>query len=202
MKKTYIFFISTIILLFSLFALLLQDSQSKFTLKVKSSIPKETRFFLKRAINQYFYNFDINLKFIKKNEIISSNGVKFNIVEYNNKLLDYQGPRAYLGIKDKNIFLVTGTGLMGHSKIDSLIEAEVTKSFMGSPVNKKITLRVKYLFDTYCLADEEKSLDYKVPMRKIKYEKIKLIDGMLPVELAAVYGLAPKTERFKKRIEQ
>ena len=66
-------------------------------------------------------------------------------------------------LKDKKIF-----------KIDSLIEAEVTKSFMGSPVNKKITLRVKYLFDTYCLADEEKSLDYKVPMRKIKYEKIKL----------------------------
>ena len=42
-------------------------------------------------------------------------------------------------LKDKKIF-----------KIDSLIEAEVTKSFMGSPVNKKITLRVKYLFDTYC----------------------------------------------------
>ena len=94
-------------------------------------------------------------------------------------------------LKDKKIF-----------KIDSLIEAEVTKSFMGSPVNKKITLRVKHLFDTYCLADEEKSLDYKVPMRKIKYEKIKLIDGMLPVELAAVYGLAPKTERFKTRKEQ
>ena len=45
MKKTYIFLISIIILLFSLFALLLQDSQSKFTLKVKSSIPKELRFF-------------------------------------------------------------------------------------------------------------------------------------------------------------
>ena len=82
-------------------------------------------------------------------------------------------------LKDKKIF-----------KVDSLIEAEVTKTFMGSPVNKKITLRVKHLFDN------------KVPMRKIKYEKIKLIDGMLPVELAAVYGLAPKTERFKTRKEQ
>ena len=121
MKKTYIFLISIIILLFSLFALLLQDSQSKFTLKVKSSIPKELRFFLKKSINQYFYNFDINLKYIKKNNIVSSNGVTFNILEYNNKLLDYQGPRAYLGFKDRNIFLVTGTGLISYSKIDGLL---------------------------------------------------------------------------------
>ena len=33
-------------------------------------------------------------------------------------------------------------------------------------------------------------------------ESIKIIDGMEPIELAAVYGLAPKTERFKTRKEQ
>lgn len=141
MKKTYIFFISSIILLFILFALLLQDSQSKFTLKVKSSIPKETRFFLKKAINQYFYNFDINLKFIKKNDIVSSNGVIFNIVEYNNKLLDYQGPRAYLGIKDRNIFLVTGTGLISYSKIDSLSE---NKNFKFKSLKSNLKEVIKY----------------------------------------------------------
>jgi hypothetical protein len=36
-------------------------------------------------------------------------------------------------------------------------------------------------------------------MLKIPYNKITLIDGMEPQELAAVYGLASKTERFKRK---
>ncbi len=94
-------------------------------------------------------------------------------------------------LKEKGIF-----------KIDTIIQAEITKSFMGSPVQKQVFLRVKQLYDDYCLADEEGSLDYKVPLRKILYKSIKIIDGMEPIELAAVYGLAPKTERFKTRKEQ
>jgi len=125
MKKIYISFASLVILLFIFITLLLQDSQNKFTLKIKSSIPKEVRFFLKNTINHFIYSFDINLKFINKYNIASSNGVIFDIVEYNNKLLDYQGPRAYLGLEDKNIFLVTGTGLVSYSKIDSLLENRV-----------------------------------------------------------------------------
>jgi hypothetical protein len=85
---------------------------------------------------------------------------------------------------------------------DTLIEAEITKSFMGSPVRKQVTLRIKQLADDYCLADEEGALEYTVPMRKIAYDSIKIIDGMDPSELAAVYGLAPKTARFKRRKEQ
>ncbi|HBY67215.1 MAG TPA: hypothetical protein DEG69_05285 [Flavobacteriaceae bacterium] len=87
-------------------------------------------------------------------------------------------------------------------KEDTLIQAQVTKSFMGSPVHKETILRVKQLADDYCLADEEGALEYNVPLRKIKYNTIKAIDGMDPNELAAVYNLAPKTERFKKRKEQ
>ena len=34
------------------------------------------------------------------------------------------------------------------------------------------------------------------------YNAIQTIDGMDPIELAAVYGLVPKTARFKKRKEQ
>jgi hypothetical protein len=94
-------------------------------------------------------------------------------------------------LKEKKIF-----------KEETLIEAEVTKSFMGSPVTKKVILRVKELGKDYCLADEENSLDYTIPMRKIMYNAIQTIDGMDPIELAAVYGLVPKTARFKKRKEQ
>lgn len=87
-------------------------------------------------------------------------------------------------------------------KKDTLIEAVITKSFMGSPVKKQVTLKVKQLAEDHCLADEQGALEYNVPLRKIKYQDIKIIDGMDPVELAAVYGLAPKTARFKKQKEQ
>ena len=55
-----------------------------------------------------------------------------------------------------------------------------------------------YIVVTDTLIENLDNLD----IDEFKYEKIKLIDGMLPVELAAVYGLAPKTERFKTRKEQ
>jgi len=83
---------------------------------------------------------------------------------------------------------------------DTLIEAEITKSFMGSPVVKQVILRVKQIADDHCLADKEGALEYNVPMRKIPYGSIKTIDGMDPAELAAVYGLGPKTARFKKKV--
>ena len=96
-----------------------------------------------------------------------------------------------LKLKEKKIF-----------KEETVIQAEVTKSFMGSPVKKQVILRVKELADSFCLADEEHALEPNVPLRKIFYNDIKTIDGMEPIELAAVYGLAPKTERFKRRKEQ
>jgi hypothetical protein len=91
-------------------------------------------------------------------------------------------------LKDRKIF-----------REETLIEAEITKSFMGSPVRKQSTLRVKELYNDYCLADEEYALEAHVPMRKIQYDSIKTVDGMNPTELAAVYGLVPKTARFKRR---
>tara|TARA_B100001057_G_scaffold448629_1_gene489118 strand:- start:8 stop:316 length:309 start_codon:yes stop_codon:yes gene_type:complete len=91
-------------------------------------------------------------------------------------------------LKDKGIF-----------KINSLITAKITKDFMGSPVEKLVTLKVHQLGEDHCLADEQDCLDYTIPMRKILFVNILTIDGMEPVELAAVYGLEPKTERFRRR---
>ena len=83
---------------------------------------KEARFFFKDALNSYLYNFDIKLKFVKNYQIKSSNNQTYELNEYNNKFLDYQGPRSYLGLKDDNLFLVTGTGLLAFTKIDNLLK--------------------------------------------------------------------------------
>ena len=96
--------------------------------------------------------------------------------------------QTILKLKEKGIF-----------KTNSLVTAQITKEFMGSPVEKIVTLKVHELGEDYCLADEQDCLDYNIPMRKILFNNILTIDGMEPIELAAVYGLEPKTERFRRR---
>jgi hypothetical protein len=84
-------------------------------------------------------------------------------------------------------------------KEGTLVDAPVTKYYMGSPVILTKTLRIKEVAEDHCIADEEYEIEAEVPFRKIYYRDITLIDGMEPQELAAVYGLAPRTERFKRK---
>ena len=84
-------------------------------------------------------------------------------------------------------------------KTGTLIDAPVTKYYMGSPVILTKTLRIKEVKEDHCIADEEYEIEAEVPFRKIYFRDITLIDGMEPQELAAVYGLAPRTERFKRK---
>ena len=82
-------------------------------------------------------------------------------------------------------------------KIDSIVESTIMKSWMGAPVEKKAYLIVKKLQNNDCICEEYNESDGIA--YKIKYIDITTIDGMDPKELAAVYGLGPKTERFRKR---
>jgi len=84
-------------------------------------------------------------------------------------------------------------------KEGTLIEAPVKKFHMGSPLILNKTLRVSKALADHCIADEEYEIEAEVPMLKINYSKITKIDGMDPQELAAVYGLGPKTERFRRK---
>ena len=82
-------------------------------------------------------------------------------------------------------------------KINSIIQSTITKNWMGSPVHVKEHLIVKKINAEDVICEEYKEADGKA--YKIKFLDITTIDGQEPNELAAVYGLGPKTERFKKR---
>lgn len=84
-------------------------------------------------------------------------------------------------------------------KDGTLIDAPVKKMHMGTPIILTKTLRVRSIEADHCVADEEFEIEAEVPMLKIKFDKIQKIDGMDPQELAAIYGLAPKTERFRRK---
>jgi hypothetical protein len=82
-------------------------------------------------------------------------------------------------------------------KIGTLVDAPVIKYHMGTPMTLTKTLRIKQVNEDHCVADEEYEIEADVPLRKIYFHDIIMIDGMEPQELAAVYGLSPRTERFK-----
>lgn len=84
-------------------------------------------------------------------------------------------------------------------KVGTLVDAPVRKMHMGDPVILTKTLRVSQIHADHCIADEEYEIEAETPMLEIPYDKITLIDGMDPQELAAVYGLAPKTARFRRK---
>ena len=88
-------------------------------------------------------------------------------------------------LKDENIF-----------GKDSIVETYIEKSLWGSPVYKRSLLKVKEANETECVCEELGQADGKA--HKIKYINILTVDGQEPNELAAVYGLGPKTARFKK----
>ena len=89
-------------------------------------------------------------------------------------------------LKDNKIF-----------KEKSIVKSTIEKAWMGSPVEVEAHLIVNTLKDNYCICEEY--LEATKKTYKIRYIDITTIDGMEPQELAAVYGLAPKTERFYKR---
>jgi len=82
-------------------------------------------------------------------------------------------------------------------QVGSMISTEVQKFHLGTPMRTRAILRIREIHDNHCVADEEYAHS-ESPVHKIDYLDIVTIDGMKPGDLAAVYGLGPKTSRFKK----
>ena len=80
---------------------------------------------------------------------------------------------------------------------NSIVETYLEKSLWGTPTYKKGYLKVKQVSNDYCVCEELGVADGKA--HKIRYVNILTVDGQEPNKLAAVYGLGPKTARFKKR---
>ena len=79
----------------------------------------------------------------------------------------------------------------------SIVESMIQKNWMGSPVIKRSLLRVKKINEDDCVCEELGEADGRA--YKIKYVNILTVDGQEPNELAAVYGLGPKTARLKRK---
>ena len=84
-------------------------------------------------------------------------------------------------------------------QVGTLVDAPVKTWQMGQPFYTSKTLRVKEVHRNYCVADEEFNIKPEDMIEKISYDTISKVDGMDPLDLAAVYHLVPKTARFQKK---
>ena len=115
--STILIFLVSILILF---AVLIQDSQNEFTLKIKSKVPKNYRWHLKAVVNEYLNFAGANFEFISEEKVKTSKKINIKIKEFNNKYLDYQGPRSYISANKDDLYLLSGTGLLFHTKIENL----------------------------------------------------------------------------------
>ena len=121
MKKIFYFFIILIIPFF--FIKYHVSNNTEFFKKYKNSIPREHRASIRRVLvkaTNLIFNKKKNYIFVKKKTILSKNNLNKKLTFYNNPLLNFLGPRAYFSSNNKNLFLITGTGVLLTANIDEI----------------------------------------------------------------------------------
>ena len=118
MKK--IFFL--IILIISFFFVKYHiTNNTEFFSKYKKLIPYQDRVFIRSLLvkaNYLLFNKKTEYIFIKKKSILVKNNINKTLTLYNNPSLNFTGPRAYFASNDKNLFLITGTGILLTATLD------------------------------------------------------------------------------------
>ena len=116
-------------------------NNSDIYIYLKNKIPYKFKKKLRNKI-QVFSNFFSDEKLVLKRLSDIENEKIGNIKIFNNNLLNFKGPRAYMASSDENFFLITGNGLLYHSKI---IDFDINQN-----VNlNKITTNIPKIFKNY-----------------------------------------------------
>ena len=93
-------------------------NNTNFYIFLKNKIPYKTKKLIRNKIKNFsnYFN-DEKLVLEKLNDIKNPTFGQFKI--FNNKLLNFKGPRAYMASDKNNFFLITGDGSLYFTKIDN-----------------------------------------------------------------------------------
>ena len=93
-------------------------NNTNFYIFLKNKIPYKTKKLIRNKIKNFsnYFN-DEKLVLEKLNDIKDPTFGQFKI--FNNKLLNFKGPRAYMASDKNNFFLITGDGSLYFTKIDN-----------------------------------------------------------------------------------
>ena len=106
--------------------------------QIKKNLPNSLTPLAKELI--LFYNHEFR-KSLTLNKIEQVNSIKINtknysITKYQNNLFKENGPRAYIALKDDNLFLVTGTGIIFSTNIKDLNNNKLKLSKVSNNLDK------------------------------------------------------------------
>ena len=144
MRKTFII----ILLIFFtflggtfLFYNTIRYGNESFVNDIKNILPKDFRGIAKKVIRVALNNFDTDFKFVEATTKKSKQNKEYQIREFNNSILNYQGPRAYLSFSNNNLYLLTGTGTVLYTDIINIFE---NKKLTLSPIKSNLNELINY----------------------------------------------------------
>ena len=149
MKKILIIFSLIIAIFFATFSVLFYNVKNNTDLyfSLKQKIPqqqkKAIRDFLTK-INSFFIS-DTEVFIFKKGKNINMQSMKYDnaLKIFTNPNLIFTGPRAYFASNDKNLFLITGTGILMYPNLLNIDEAQEKIEFL------KVSNNFEELFKKY-----------------------------------------------------
>lgn len=140
MRKTFII----ILLIFFTFLggiFIIYHEKNSFTNDIKNIVPKDFKGIAKKVIRVVLNNFDTNFKLIETTTRKSEQNKEYLIREFNNPILNFQGPRAYLSLLNNNLYLLTGTGTVLYTDINNIFER---KKLSFSPIKSNLNELIAY----------------------------------------------------------
>ncbi len=124
MKKT-IFLIITLIIIFFSFVFIDYNIKNNTALYifVKNQFSYKTKQSIRTKLQSFAKYFDDDKLLLEKLDDIDNTKIG-KLKVFNNKLLNFKGPRAYMASDNENFFLITGNGSLYYTKINGFTAQE------------------------------------------------------------------------------
>ena len=163
MKKTIISIIIFLIIFFS-FVFIDYNIKNNTALYIylKSQISYKTKLSIRTKLQSFAKYFDDEELLLEKLDDIDNTKIgKFKV--FNNKLLNFKGPRAYMASDNENFFLITGNGSLYYTKLNGFtaqddldlikIQSNIPKIFKNYKMDKNNELERSSMVKSIIIKD-------------------------------------------------
>ena len=138
-KSILLIFISSLILLMLIFKI---DFKKDLIWNLKNTLHPSMIFQLKKIYIYYVHDIKKTIT-LEKNSIKileSSLGRNFQLIKYQNKIFKKNGPKVFLKLTDKDLFLITGTGVLSYTKIENFNKDKIKFKIIRNNLRKLFNL--------------------------------------------------------------
>jgi hypothetical protein len=132
-------FISSLILLMLIYKI---DFKKDLIWNLKNTLHPSIIFQLKKIYIYYVHDIKKTITLEKDSiEILESSlGRKFKLIKFQNKIFKKNGPKVFLKLTNKDLFLITGTGVLSYTKIENFNKDKIKLRIIRNNLRKLFNL--------------------------------------------------------------